>query len=134
MVLRWAVFLSALALGCGGNTELPSTGPGTGGAPGDAGEDVNVIDAADAEADAAGTAGSQSLDAGMRDADEKFPWVCKDSGAKDPYKSCCAGHVCLGTCEQGTCHCGGMDGGCVLPLVCCDIGSGKGACQIFCVT
>lgn len=128
---RACAVLGMATLGCGGNVELPSTGgPATGGAggtPADAGTDAVTAP----DADAAGTGGTtQGSDSGPENPDEKFPWVCKDGGT-DPLKSCCNGHVCLGTCETGTCHCGGMDAGCVLPSVCCNIGSEKEA-QIVC--
>lgn len=131
-VARACVALGLAALGCGGNVELPPTsGPATGGAsgaPAEAGADAVIALDADGAAGTGGTA--QGSDSGLENPDEKFPWVCKDGG-KDPYKSCCNGHVCLGTCESGSCHCGGMEGGCVLPSVCCNIGSEKEA-QVVC--
>lgn len=128
MVRRLAALALAFALGCGGNTEVRGIGATTGGAPGDAGEDTSVVDAADEDGAAAGTGGTQAVDAALQDADEKFPWICTDGGAKDPYKSCCGGHVCLGTCEEGICHCGGIGGGCVLPSVCCAVGKEQLVC------
>lgn len=111
-----SAILAALAVGCGGNVELPP-GAASGGA---GGADGATPDAADATA-----APDSPKDSPVEDVqtpDDKYAYVCKDGGAPGPgYMSCCNGHVCLGTCENGSCHCGGITGGCELPSICCSL-------------
>lgn len=101
---------------CGGETDAVGTGGG-----GTGGLDASMLDAPDAssydvqvETSVGGAAGET--------ADQKYAWVCKDGGHPNTGKlrfSCCNGHVCLGTCEQGQCQCGDIAGGCALPSLCC---------------
>ncbi|MEZ4224659.1 MAG: hypothetical protein R3B13_27155 [Polyangiaceae bacterium] len=130
LLLASAVVLLGV-LRCGGEAREP--GGSLGGAAGTGGGG-GIFDAGGADADAGGSSGGGA--AGMS-ADEKYAWVCQDGGTKPTGKlefSCCGGHVCLGSCEQGQCHCGGISGGCELPSLCCVISGqhvcgGQGVCK-----
>lgn len=108
------VWLVLLARGCGGNVELSASANGGSAAAGfDAGAGAG---GAGADAGSPTEAGPDS----STEADKLWPWVCKNpDGPWGPYMSCCNGHVCLGSCENGSCDCGGIGGGCLPPSVCC---------------
>jgi len=112
--------LAALALGCGGNVKL-SPGAAEGGAGGSASGGTGGMAPDGGDADVP----DSTTDASGEDAlspDDVYGYVCKEGGAPGPgFTTCCNGHVCLGTCEQGACHCGGMAGGCELPSICCNL-------------
>lgn len=112
-------------LQCSGETLEPGSAGGTGGSGG-AGGNADASSDVASEVAASGTGGSGGLTA-----DEKYAWVCKDGGIKPTGQlrfSCCGGHVCLGTCEQGQCHCGGIIGGCDVPSLCCVFSEGVLVC------
>ena len=110
-----ATAVACCASGCGGTTEGGDRWDGAD--VGDRGDDHRApTDASDAEAlapfpDAAPDA--------VQDADIYNVCVPDARAAPDSWRvSCCGGALCQGTCDAGTCQCGGVVGGCEL-LRCC---------------